>query len=144
MAKRNIVVIGVEAIDKKLRKLSGAVGKKVVRRSMRKGMKIIAAATKSEVPVDTGLTKKSVQVRALKRSRKRLGIEVRVSGKVPGLIKTSAAGKRTFYPAVVEYGRKGVPGNPFMRRAYSANAEHARQVTLADLKQGVDEEVRKL
>ncbi len=47
MAKRNIVVIGVEAIDKKLRKLAPAVGKKVVRRSMRKGMKIIAVSDKS-------------------------------------------------------------------------------------------------
>ncbi len=145
MAKAAFVVTGIKEIDKKLRKLAPAVGKKVVRKSMRAGMKVVAAAAKADVPVDTGLTRANVKVRATKRSRKRFGIDVRIRGGDSGLKKPSTTGgKPTFYPAVIEYGRKGVAPNPFMRRAYSEKGKIARDITLNELKVGTEQEIKKL
>src|SRR5580700_1787605 len=112
-----VVITGVKAIDRRLRTLEPRVQKKVLRQSMRAGMKIIQTEMKAQVPVDKGLTKKSVKVRALKqKGRKRIGIEVRVSG--PGMVKTRNGGKRFFLPSGIEYGTKENPPNPFGRRTY--------------------------
>ena len=138
-----IIVTGVADIDRKLRRLPGVLGRKVLVRSMRNGMKIVKSEAETQVPVDSGLTKENIKLRALKRKRTRIGLEVRV-GTAPGLVKTSAAGKRTFYPAVVEYGAKGRQANPFMRRSYVAAGTPARDTTIHDIKVGLDREVTRL
>lgn len=146
--KAAFVVTGIGKIDRKLRKLPAVVGKKVVRKSMRAGMKVIKSAVESEVPVDTGLTRSAVKLKAHKRSRNKIGIDVRIDASTEGLKKTSSKGKTVFYPAIVEYGRKKgkkpLPPNPFMRRAFTAKGETARQITLKQLRDGIEEEAGKL
>jgi HK97 gp10 family phage protein len=142
---QTVIITGIREIDKRLKKLPGAVAKKVIRRSMRDGLKIVAAEIKSQVPVLTGLTKSAVQVRAVKsRKRNSISLETRIGSKKEGLIVHPKSGKPVFYPAVVEYGREGVAPNPFMRRAYDSKGEAAKQVTILRIKTGVDEEVRRL
>jgi HK97 gp10 family phage protein len=142
--KTTVIVTGIRDIDRKLKRLPGAVQKKVVRKAMRAGLKVQAAEVKSQVPVDTGLTKSAVKVRAVKR-RKRGTIEqeVMISGKVAGLVKTSKSGNRAFYPAIVEYGSSAHPPNPFMRRAYESKGEAARQTTMQVLRDGIESETAK-
>lgn len=142
-AKQIVIITGIKAIDKKLKLLAPKVQKKVVRQAMRKGLKIVQAEVKAQVPVDTGTAKKAVKVRATRR-RKRGTIELEVVIKaVQGeTIKTGSGGERWFYPAIVEYGHAKTAPNPFMRRAYEASGEPARQVTMRSLLEGVEREAR--
>jgi len=141
MAGKLIVVTGIKQIDRKLKQLEPKIQKKVLRQSMRAGLKEVQAEMKAQVPVDTGLMKKNVKVRALKRSRKRIGMEVRV-GAAPGLITHWASGESFFYPAGVEYGDSTHPPNPFGRRAYAAKGPKARDITMAKMVEGVEKEAK--
>ena len=109
----------VQRLVSVLKKLPGVVQKKVLRKSMRAGMKLIASEVKSQVPVDTGLTKANVKTRAVKKKRRGdIEIEVKIGGD-PGLYKTSGkTGVKVFYPAIVEYKH-----NPFMRRSFIAKRD---------------------
>ena len=131
-------------IDRKLKKLPVVTGKKVIRQSMRAGLKLVQAETKSQVPVDTGLTKKNVKLRAVKkRKRGSIALEVRVAN-AEGLVVHPPFGKPVFYPAIVEYGRKNRQADPFMHRSFAAKGEPARQTTLHEIRDGVEREARKL
>ncbi len=136
-----VVVTGIKEIDRKLKRLEPKVQKKVLRQSMRAGLKIVQTEMKSQAPVDRGITRKSVKVRALKRSRKRIGMEVRV-GANPDLIAHWASGEPFFYPAGIEYGDKDHQPNPFGRRAYTAKGEAAKNKTMIDMRDGVEREAK--
>lgn len=142
-AKAKFVVTGKAKIDRVLHTFPLRVQKNVVGQSMRAGMKVMQRSVKQEVPVDTGLTKSMVKVRAgLKRKRSEVSIDVRIDAD-KGLKKTSKrTGKTVFYPAVVEYGHKNIPPNPFMRRAFLRDGDRARKVTIAALKAGVEREAK--
>ncbi len=144
MPSTRVIITGLNKIDRKLKQLPYRVQGKVVRPAMRAGLKVMSAAVKAEVPVLSGATKAGVKVRAVKR-RKRGSIELEVVIKADDrLKKTSPGGKTVFYPAIVEYGRRGVPPDPFMHRAFTAKGESARKVTIRALKSGVDREVKAL
>lgn len=140
-ASQFLVITGVRAIDRRLRRLAPAVQKKIVRKAMRDGLKIVAAEVKSQAPVDTGTTRSNVKVRAVKRRRRgSIELEVRIAATDETKRTSATTGKTVFYPAVVEYGHEGVPPDPFMRGAFEARGEEARQVTLGALLRGVEQE----
>src|SRR5262249_55581126 len=98
-----VVVTGVKRIDRRLRLLPLKVQKKVLRKAMRDGLKVVQSEVKAEVPVDKGITKRNVVVRAVaRRKRGVVELEVRVNPNAQTK-KTSKAGKTTFYPAVVQF-----------------------------------------
>ena len=131
--KATLRLEGGKALERKLKTLPTRVRNKVVRTALRDGAKIVQAETKSLAPVQTGLLKKSLKVRAMKRKKGRIGINVQMgAGDYKG---------ETFYGAFVEYGhklgkrtngikraqKKGaavgdsrpmVPGQHFMERAF--------------------------
>lgn len=138
--KTTVIITGVSAIDRRMKLLPLKVQKKVLRPAMRDGLKLVAAEVRMQAPVETGRTKGAVQVRALRqRRRDSVSLEVRISGKIPGLIKQGQS-EPVFYPAVVEYGRKDMPPNPFMRRSYEAKGEAARQLAIQRIREGVERE----
>lgn len=138
-----VVVTGIKEIDRRLRKLQPARQKAALRSAMRSGLKIVASATKAEAPVWTGTMKKNIKVRAAgKRRRGTIELEVRVASN-DETKRTTKKGQTVFYPAVVEYGKKGTPPNPFMRRAFEATGERARKTTLAALRANVEREAAK-
>jgi HK97 gp10 family phage protein len=137
--KQSVIITGIKQIDRRLKTLPLRVQTKIVRQSIRKGLKILATEVKANVPIHTGITQKNVQVRAVKkRKRGQIELEVKIGGKDDRLYKTEADGTKVFYPAIVEYKH-----NPFMRRAFDAKAEMARQVTIQSLRDGVEIEARK-
>lgn len=150
-AKVKTVVTGLKSIDRKLSKLPYKVQGKVVRPAMRAGMKVMAEAVKAEVPVDTGLTKANVKVRATPKGKIKKGqrsttisMEVVVMPN-PGLFKTSkGTGKRYFYPALVQYGSASQPANPFGTRAFNRRGEAARRKTIDMLRSGTNREIKAL
>ena len=138
-----IVVTGIRSIDRKLRGLESKVQKKVLRQSMRAGLKIMQAEMKSQVPVDSGLTKANIKIRALrKRKRNEVALEVRVAS-APGLIKQGAGDRPFFYPAGIEFGDSERQPNPFGRRSYASKAEASRDKTMMDMKNGVEREAKR-
>jgi HK97 gp10 family phage protein len=142
--RSGMVITGIRNIDRKLKRLEPRLGKKILRQALRAGLKIIQAEVKAQVPVKTGATRKAVQVRAVKR-RKRGGIELECRIAASSELKReSTTGKTVFYPAIVQYGRKGVPPDPFMTRAYQAKGEVAKQTIISVMKSKIDSVLKSL
>lgn len=140
MATVKAVVTGIGRIDRKLAQLPVKIRKKVVRQSIRGGMKLVLASARADVPVDTGLTRANVVLKATRRKAGRIGMNVLVRS-APGLVKATGAGKRYFYPAVVEYGSRDRAANPWMHRVFNRRADPARRQTIRLLEAGLDREI---
>lgn len=131
----SIVVTGIREIDRALKELEPKIQRKVLRQAMRSGMKLVLQDALMRVPVLTGLLKKNVKLRAMKRSRNRQGLLVQVKSD-EGFVKVSKAGMRYWYPASVEFGHGTVPPHPFMRPAYDLRGPEARDTTMRELLEG--------
>lgn len=139
MAKTGAIIItGVKEIDSRLKTLEQRVQKKVLRQAMRSGMKLVLADAKARVPVLSGLIKENLKLRAMKRSRSKQGLLVQVKS-AEGFTKTTKAGRKFFYPAIVEY----KPGHAFIRPAYDTKGPQARDTTMTELLDGTLREAEK-
>ena len=130
------MVTGIKEIDRKLKTLEVKVQRKVLRQSMRKGMKLVLQDAISRVPVLTGLLKRNVKLRAMKRKKNRVGLLVWIKPD-PGFVKG-----QYWYPAAVEYGHGTVRPHPFMRPAYDLKGPEARDTTMRELLEGTLREAK--
>ncbi len=122
MARLTMVTTGDESLNRALQRLQGPRQKKAVRKASREALKPLAAATKSAAPRLTGRLARAIKVRALPRSRVKIGTRVTIGA---GMFKGE-----TFYGGFVVYGhltgkrgsenRKEVPANEFMRTTAKA------------------------
>lgn len=101
-----------------LRGLEKKHAKAVVRKASRKAAKPIVAAARANAPVKTGALRKSIKVRAIKRSRSRIGVRIGTSGHESAFV-----GKQ-FYGAFQEYGWFTGKRTKETRRAQAKNAQH--------------------
>lgn len=138
--------------------LPRGVAKKIETKGMRAATKMMADETKKRAPVDTGLLRSSFAVRALKRKVGRIGFRVTINTKAKGgrgkaakakregggFYSTSKAGKKSFYPAVLEYGSTKQTARPFMRPAFDAKKDAAVKQIVDSIKEGVREASSKL
>lgn len=144
MAVQRIYITGIKRIDKALKTLPMKVQKKIIRPAIRSGLKLVQAEAEIQVPRDTGLTEENIEIKAYKKRRVgRIGMMVQVSAKAAGLVKTSKGGKRAFYPAIVEYGGRDHPPDPFMRRSYTGAGPEARDTTMQHILDGTLREAAK-
>jgi HK97 gp10 family phage protein len=148
-ARPKVVVTGLAAIDRKLRLLPYKIQGKAVRPAIRAGMRFMQQRVQGEVPVDTGATRAKTKLRVtpkklIKKGQRSstIAMEVTIEA-VPPLKKTSKSGT-VFYPAIVEYGSKNQPANPFGHRAFNKYGDAARRITIAELKSGVDKAISSL
>lgn len=125
-----ITLTGDKKLDRLFSSLPKKVQGKVIRPALREAAKIISAKAKTNAPVDTGLLRESLRVRAGKRTRKNV---IRV------LVQTEAGfykGK-TFYGAFQEFGhrqgsrklgnaRQMIEGKHYIKRAYDSTANRAK------------------
>lgn len=148
---------GATKLRKKLFALGPRIAKKVLRESIRPAAKLIQADAKSNVAVDTGALRKSIKVRALKRSRSRVGMTV-TTNSTDNMFKG-----KTFYGGFLEYGHRHgkrtneikraqkkkapaadlrplVPARPFMKPAFDSNRDRAGQMIIANIRAGVERE----
>lgn len=106
--------------DKKLRKAFGELEvinqRKVMRKAQRESMKPLLKAAKARAPKKTGKLRKSLKLRALKRSRVRSGMFIR-TGTREDLGIPDGAG---YYPAHIELGHEGQAPDPFMRGPFDS------------------------
>lgn len=131
----NLRLEGYEAVEKAFRRLEGPDQKKLVRASMRDGVKVVRDQAKARVPVRTGKLKAGIKVRALRRSRTRLGIRVTLPTREELGLPSSTPG---YYPASVEFGRRTKDGRrvgakPFLRPAWDESKERMMRVFATSL-----------
>ncbi len=73
------VVTGIEELNAKLRQLRGPLAKKAIRKSSREALKPLAPKVARAAPQRTGRLSRATKVRALKRSRNKIGSRVTTS-----------------------------------------------------------------
>jgi hypothetical protein len=100
MATKPVIVTGSEELNRKLADLKGSKAKQAIRKSSRTALRPVAEAAKSNAPRRSGRLAKSIKVRALERSRSRVGSRVTSSGS------DNQFKGRTFYGGFQEYGWK--------------------------------------
>lgn len=133
MADAILDVKGDKELIAALRGLEPKLLKKAFRRTFRVLGKIAADATRANVPVKTGALKRSVKVRAVKRTRKgTVGVNVISGGKLAGA---------EYYGHFVEYGTKKMAARRFMRHAYESKVAEMRAVGLEMLKVEVEQAI---
>lgn len=96
----NIILTGDKALDRNLHQLEAKLQRKVFNRAGREAVKPIAAKARQNAPKDTGRLRKSIKVRATKRSRRGVGIKVTTGDR------SGDFGGKGYYGAFLEYGHK--------------------------------------
>lgn len=119
-----VVVTGVGRLDRQLRALEPAIGKKATRKALRAAAKVVQKEAQRVAPKKTGALARSIKVRARKARRRRdkgtLAYKATV-GK--GWFKGD-----TFYAAFLEFGTKKMRFHPFLRPALYDKADDAKKV----------------
>jgi HK97 gp10 family phage protein len=129
-----LTIKGLKEVDRALKKLPGVIAKKVLRQALRKAMKPVRDEVKQDAPVDKGLLKSAVKVKAGKRSRNSVSVVVRIGeGDFKG---------ETYYGALQEFGfeRDGIlyPGKHFMENAFNATGPEAAQTAMKEIVKGAE------
>jgi len=125
---------GAEALMKKLQDLDTKMARQIARDATREAAKVIAAAAKAAAPVASGATQKAIKVRALKRSRSRIGANAMLGS---GWFKGT-----TFYAAFQELGYqlkngKKMPGKHWFKNAFESAKGQAAEVWKSTMEQGI-------
>ena len=145
------VVQGAKDLHAKLRQLERRVAAKLERQGTRAGTKVFADEVKRRVPFDSGLLKSAITVRALKRKKGRVGYRVtintaakgqgtkaiRAKREAGGFYSTTKAGKKFFYPAIIEYGAKNRPAQAPMRTSFDAKKGQALDKVISSIREGI-------
>lgn len=146
-AKSSFKITGVDELVKKLRMLRGPAMKKVYRQAMRAAARPVLATAKQIVPIASGKLQKSLKIRALRRSRKLIGVQI-----TPGTRSELGISGKGFYPTHIELGfkrgglskfpgRKGgitkFPGNRYLRDALLLERTDAMQIINARITAGI-------
>lgn len=127
-------VEGLEELERTLRELPDKVEKKVVSQALRKGLKPIQKEAKNLAPVLSGQLKKAIKIRAGKRKKGQVSVNVIIGDK----------DFQNFYPKFIEYGTSKLPANPFMRTAYANKKAEAIGIIEIEIAAGIEREAAKL
>lgn len=104
---------GDKKLKAKLDKMANKDIKAAIRKGTRAGCKILQLEAKEKAPKKTGQLKRNIRVRALPRSRKRFGTQVKLTN-VP-------------YAGPLEYGTKKLEALEFMHKATEQSKDKAGQ-----------------
>jgi len=138
--KGNVIVTGDKALDKTMATMEAKIQKKVARHAMRVATRgVILPQALRRVPVgkaskgsrNPGALKKSLTVKAFKRSRSRTGVAV-VAG--DGFFQGE-----TYYSGMVEFGTKNMQANPFLRAAGYESKPQVQALIVADIRKALAE-----
>lgn len=126
---QTIVLTGNEALNRKLAALKSSKAKAIIRKAARESLRPVLADVKATAPTRSGRLKRSIRLRAITRSRSRVGARVTTSA-----TDNLFAGK-TYYGGFIEYGWKAgkrasnasVGAGKFKKRTSSQKAAAAAQ-----------------
>lgn len=137
----NISLVGDKKLQKTLKKLALKDQKKLVRSELRKAAKPILRDTIANAPKtaeSSGDLKKSIKLRAIKRSRNKIGVRI-VAGAETG----SEALKRLGYATYTEWGSKNQAAQKFMRKAVDRGRQKFDQDLAAGIGKALEREAKK-
>jgi len=119
-------ILGLDEINKKLAKLEAAIGKKIIRKEIRKALKPVKDRVKALTPVgETGQIKRAIKVMAGRSKKGSITYRVVIG-------KQNFHGK-SFYGAFAEFGTKRQKAQHFMKRGFDQTAQKAK----ADAEAGI-------
>lgn len=146
MAAMTFKLTGDKRLDRKFAALPMKVEKKILRQALRPAAKLILDSARQNAPVDTGALRKSLAVRAGKRTRKgTVRVQVQTSdGMFTG---------KTFYGAFQELGhhrgkrslgsgRPMIPGKHYIKRAFDSRKFAAQVLAQSLIAEGILREAR--
>ncbi|MFQ5626654.1 MAG: HK97-gp10 family putative phage morphogenesis protein, partial [Methyloligellaceae bacterium] len=114
----DISILGDKELQRMLNDKLPKDAKKAMRKGLRAGARPVLKQAKDTAPKRTGALRRGIKLRALKRSRKSIGVTVslptRESLGIP-------AGAKYYYPAALEFGTKHIPAKRFLRAALYDN-----------------------
>ena len=134
----DISLIGDKELIRRFNALPAKAEKKVFRQAARKVAKMILVSAKQKCPVRTGALKESLKVKAMKRSRNRIGILIGSGSDEPVL------SGDTFYSAFVELGTKKTAAKSFLRPALEQNRARGMEMLREEIGKGVEREAKAL
>lgn len=161
MASQFVIVTGLAQLDAKLAAMEPKLTKKFTRKALRNIAKKVVAATRAIVQAEAyfkGVLYKSFKVKALKRSRSRIGVQMFVDREKLFADYAAAYGHPPhpeqgksdphYYLASIEFGyqrKNGEEVRPIrpMRRALYDNAEAFKQFFVTDLRELISEASKK-
>lgn len=140
-----VVLTGDAELNRKLQALKSTKAKQAIRKASRESLRPVLSSAKSNAPKRSGALRKGIKLRALKRSRSRIGAQVTASGTVYGAFqeygwkvgrrtrntdiglargaRRSDAARRT--AAKRDSARKAIRGKHFMDRAAKSKQSQA-------------------
>lgn len=121
----DISILGDKKLTASFNKLALKTQKKFTRKALRAGAKVVQQEYKARVPVDTGRLKRGIKVRAGKRSRRGISINIETPTRDKLGIE---ADDPYYYPAIIEYGGGATPAYAPGRKALKAKEREAMQV----------------
>ena len=143
-AKSSFKLLGVDEFFRKLRKLQGPAMRKVYRQAMREAARPALSTAKQIVPIASAKLQRSLKIRALKRSKKLIGVQI-----TPGTRgELGLTNEKGFYPSHIELGFKGkgggskFPGNRFLRDALLLERTDAMRIINARIRAGLVKAVK--
>lgn len=110
---------GAKSLDAAFRALTGPKQKKATRKGLRAGAKLIADRARELVPQPTGKLRRTIKVRAARRSRSSIGVNV------------VAGDEETF--AGIEYETANQPPQPFFRPAFDQLESQASELVREEI-----------
>lgn len=137
--KRLFKVKGVDELVKKFGRLRGPTLRKVYRKAMRAAARPVLSTAKQIVRVASGKLRRTLKIRALKRSRKLIGVAI-----VPGTRSQLGVEGSGFYPTHIAIGFKGrgggtkFPGNRYLRDAVLLEENDAVRTISSQIKSGME------
>ena len=127
MAKKSDI-IGMKELERSIKKM-GRVPQTIATKAARAGANIALKAARKNAPVDSGNLKRGIVLKGERRVKigKKMYDITMDPGKNDVFVKTSADGKRSYYPASQEYGFMTadggyVPGYQYLRKSITENS----------------------
>jgi len=144
-----------KAVQDALKKLPAHLQQKVVVGATRASAAVIAKEAKENVPVRTGLLKKSISVRMVPKSKTPKGhvhfyvvplTKVRFTANVTvnGQSGKLKATRTAYYAHMVEFGTSKMAAQPFLRPAFENSADKSVKAFQAYALKRTDKEIAKL
>lgn len=124
----SIQLLGEKSMRRAFERLEPTARKRVFRKAVRKGLKKMLQRAKAFVPKVSGDLLRSLKVRAIRRSRVRLGLQL------------VAGGDRAPHAFHVETGTRNRAASPFLRPAFDAEKEQLVTDITTELNRAIDEE----
>lgn len=127
--KKAIRIEGTEALKRALADLPKKLQNKVIRQALRAGAKVFSQEVKAEAPKETGALKRSTKVKAGKRKKDYLSVNVIVTGGHPDSV-----------PIFVEYGTVKMEADPFLARSFDKRESAVETGLINDIAEGAERE----